>query len=131
MIRSASGLASGFTLIEVLVAILLMAVGVLGLSSMGVTTIKADTHSHRASAATALLQAKLEQLRVLPRSDPAWTAGSQSETGLYEDGSSGGPYTRQWQVVKDYNGYKRLDRVTVTVSWNNGAHSVIMASLFW
>jgi prepilin-type N-terminal cleavage/methylation domain-containing protein len=122
--------ASGFTLIEVLVAISLMAVAILGLSSMGATTMKADTQSHHMSAATALAQAKLEQLRVLPRSHLAWTAGSHSETGLWEDGSSGGPYTRQWQVVRKYNGYSGLDRVTVTVSWGNGAHSVSLASLF-
>ena len=60
MIRNASGL----TLIEVLVAISLMGVVILGLSSMGVTTIRADTNGRRVSAATALAQTKLEELRI-------------------------------------------------------------------
>ncbi len=58
----------GFTLIEVLVAIAIMSLVLTGLTSMGVTTIQADTHSRRQSAAVSLAQAKLEDLRVLPRS---------------------------------------------------------------
>ena len=45
---------SGFTLIEVLVAIAIMALVLAGLTSMGVTTIQADTHSRRQSAAVSL-----------------------------------------------------------------------------
>ena len=123
----------GFTLIEVLVAISIMALVMVGLTSMGVTTIQADTHSRRQSAATSLAQAKLEDLRVLPRSDAAWAAGSShSETGLQEDGSSGVEYTREWEVETDYNTYTQLARVTVTVSWDDGTSgSVSVSSLYW
>src|SRR5712692_2653958 len=111
---------NGFTLIEVLVAISIMALVLTGLTSMGVTTIQADTHSRRQSAATSLAQAKLEDLRVLPRSHPDWAVGpSHSETGLQEDGSPGGVYTREWDVETDYNTYKQLARVTVRVSWDD------------
>ncbi len=123
----------GFTLIEVLVAISIMALVMAGLTSMGVTTIGADTHSRRQSAATSLAQAKLEDLRVLPRSHPDWVAGSShSETGLQEDGSPGGVYTREWDVETDYNTYTRLSRVTVTVSWDDATSgSVSVSSLYW
>ncbi len=94
MIRNANG----FTLIEALVAVAVMAIVVSGLASMGVTTIQADTQSRRVSAATALAQAKLEELR---------------------------------GVQNNYNSYNKLSRVTVTVSWDNGAGSVRVASLFW
>lgn len=124
--------ASGFTLVEVLVAISIMALVIAGLSSMGVTTILADSQSHRASVATILAQAKLEELRVLSRSQADWTAGSHRETGLREDGRSGGVYTREWVVEENYNGYSKLSRVTVTVSWNDRTSgSARMASLFW
>ena len=127
MIRNANG----FTLIEALVAVAVMAIVVSGLASMGVTTIQADTQSRRVSAATALAQAKLEELRGLRRSNTAWTAGNHHETGLDESGESGGSYTRQWTVQNNYNSYNKLSRVTVTVSWDNGAGSVRVASLFW
>ena len=127
MIRNANG----FTLIEALVAVAVMAIVVSGLASMGVTTIQADTQSRRVSAATALAQAKLEELRGLRRSNTAWTVGSHHETGLDESGESGGSYTRQWTVQNNYNSYNKLSRVTVTVSWDNGAGSVRVASLFW
>jgi len=127
MIRNANG----FTLIEALVAVAVMAIVVSGLASMGVTTIQADTQSRRVSAATALAQAKLEELHGLRRSNTAWTAGNHHETGLDESGESGGSYTRQWTVQNNYNSYNKLSRVTVTVSWDNGAGSVRVASLFW
>ena len=127
MIRNANG----FTLIEALVAVAVMAIVVSGLASMGVTTIQADTQSRRVSAATALAQAKLEELHGLRRSNTAWTVGSHSQTGLDENAEPGGSYTRQWTVQNNYNSYNKLSRVTVTVSWDDGAGSVRVASLFW
>jgi len=127
MIRNAHG----FTLIEALVAVAVMAIVVSGLASMGVTTIQADTQSRRVSAATALAQAKLEELHGLRRSNTAWTVGSHSQTGLDENAEPGGSYTRQWTVQNNYNGFSKLSRVTVTVSWDDGAGSVRVASLFW
>lgn len=119
----------GFTLIEVLVAISIMALVIAGLSSMGITTIKADTHSRRQSAAMSLAQAKLEELRVLKHSHADWSAGLHSGATMEADG---GEYTREWEVETDYNTYKGLSRVTVTVSWNDGqVRQVSLASLYW
>lgn len=122
----------GFTLIEVLVAITIMAVGLTGIATMGVSTIKADTQSQGASVATALAREKLDQLRILHRTDTDWTLGSNHlETGLEEDGSMGsGPYTRSWVIEEpDDVNYPNFMRVEVTVSWYDGA--VSLASLYW
>ncbi len=120
---------SGFTLIEVLVAISIMALVLTGLTSMGVTTIQADTHSHRQSAATNLAQAKLEDLRALPRSHADWAAGSSHSETAIEDGTE---YTREWEVEMDYNTYTQLARVTVKVSWDDSTSgSVSVSSLYW
>jgi prepilin-type N-terminal cleavage/methylation domain-containing protein len=119
----------GFTLIEVLVAISIMALVMAGLTSMGVTTIGADSHSRRQSVAVNLAQAKLEELRVLRRSHADWAAGVHHEINMEEDGAA---YTREWEVETDYNGYTRLSRVTVTVSWDDGTSgSVSVSSLYW
>src|SRR4051812_13800090 len=107
---------SGFTLIEVLVAIAVMAVVMVGFTSMGVTTIRADAQSQRQSTAVTLAQAKLEDLRVLPRSHAYWTTGLHTEATVEAEG---GEYTRAWDVETDYKTYKGLSRVTVTVSWED------------
>ena len=115
-------------IVEVLVAVSILALVIVGLSSMGVTTIQADSHSRRQSAAVSLAQTKLEELRVLKHSHADWGAGLHSETAM-EDGTE---YTREWEVETDYKTYKGLSRVTVTVSWNDGQdRQVSLASLYW
>jgi prepilin-type N-terminal cleavage/methylation domain-containing protein len=120
----------GFTLIEVLVTFAVMALAFSGIAAMGVSTLGADTQSRQVSAATTLAQAKLEELRILRRSNADWTEGSHSDPdSLYEDGTSGGPYTREWEVEQDYNNFSHLSRITVTVYWDDG--EVSLASLYW
>lgn len=115
----------GFTLIEVLIAITLMAIAFAGIATMGISSIQADTQSRGINAATALVREKLDQLRILPHSDTAWGNGTHTEWGLAEDGSSGsGPYERTWVVQEDYNLYTHLHQVTVTVSWYDGQVSL-------
>lgn len=123
----------GFTVIEVLVAVTLMAIALSGITLTGVVSMRADTKSHRASAATALAQAKLEELRNMQRDAADWTEGPHSEPGLDERGAAtGGPFARQWNVDLGYNGHADLARVTVTVSWDGDAsQSVTLSALYW
>lgn len=121
----------GFSLIEVLIAVSLMAIALAGLASMDINTIRADTRSTRTNVATALAHAKLEELRTVRRSDPDWADGSHGpETGLSGDGSSGsGLFSREWLVERNYNNFDNFSRVTVTVSWDDG--SVSLTSVYW
>jgi len=119
------GSPAGFSLLEVLVAISIMALVIAGLASMGVTTIQADTHSRQQSAAAVLAQSKLDELHILRRTDADWAAGEHSE---HVEGD-GAEYLREWEVQTKYNGYSQLSRVTVTVSWDKG--SVRFSSLYW
>ncbi len=121
---------SGFTLVEVLVAISLMSVALLGFASVGVNSIRNDSFSRKTNVALALAQAKLEQLHSLPYSSSQWTSGSHSESGLDEDSNTGGEYTRSWVVTLDYGGHSGLRRVSVTVSWPGAGDSETLASLY-
>jgi len=53
----------GFTLIETLVALVILSVGLLAVATMSFTYVRANAHSHQMSEAVVLGQAKMEQLR--------------------------------------------------------------------
>jgi prepilin-type N-terminal cleavage/methylation domain-containing protein len=122
----------GFTIIEVLVGIAIMTVTISSVAVTGVVSVRADTKSHQASATTTLAQAKMDQLRMLPRTHAHWTEGTHSESGLTDGGIAhpSGPYSRQWVIDLDYNGQTDLARVVVTASMG-GAQAVTLSSLFW
>ena len=122
----------GFTIIEVLVAVALMALALSGIAMTGIVSMRADTRSHLTSAATALAEAKLDELRNLQRSDADWTEGTHVENHLDENGVSvsGGAFRRRWTVDLDYNGKPDLVRVTVDVLWDDGG-PVTLSALYW
>ncbi|MBE0618380.1 MAG: type IV pilus modification protein PilV [Proteobacteria bacterium] len=53
----------GFTLIETLVALVILAVGLLAVAQMSITYVRANTQSQELSEAVVLAQDKMEQLR--------------------------------------------------------------------
>ncbi len=112
--------AGGFTVVEALVAAGLTGVVLTGITLSGILTMHADTKSTQLNAATTLAETKLEQMRLLARTDPAWTAGAHTESGLNETGNvvAHGPYTRQWTVTTERAGRPSLTRVSVTVLAN-------------
>jgi len=105
----------GFTLIEVLVASGLMAIVMMGLQSLLVTTIRANTLANTTTAATTLAQQKIELLRNTAYSSVALTSGTSDTVS---------PYTRTWVIT---NGpATNTKSVTVSVSWPaaNGTQTV-------
>ncbi len=61
----------GFTLTETLVALAVLAVGLLAVAKMSVTYVRANTHSQQLGSATVLAQEKMEQLRSYSNSERA------------------------------------------------------------
>lgn len=57
----------GFTLVEVLVAVLILAVGLLGLAGLQLTGMRANDSAERRMRATVAVQDVLERMRVNPR----------------------------------------------------------------
>ena len=118
------GSTAGFSLIEVLVAISIMALVMSGFASMDLYTIQSDTHGRQQSAAAVSAQNKLDDLRVLRRTHADWAPGEHRES-VEEDSAE---YLREWTVETNYNNYSKLSRVTVTVS--RGNKSVSFSSLY-
>jgi prepilin-type N-terminal cleavage/methylation domain-containing protein len=109
---------AGLTLIEVLVAIVVLALTSMGMSATGMAVIDVNTFSQRMAIATTLAQDQLEALKTLPVTAPQLTAGAHadSQNPLTATGGSGGSYTRTWTVTPNTPA-ARLLTVTVTVQW--------------
>ena len=108
---------SGFTLVEVLVALTIFAIALLGLVSLLTTTIQANAQARRMTAATNLAQDRLEEIRNMAYA--AITSGSDSGQ-LTETGGTGGTgaiYTRSWTVAG--GPAPNTKQVTVTVTWTD------------
>src|SRR4030065_75044 len=94
----------GFTLIEVLVSLIILAIGLLAIAGMQVTSTRSNFSSKNLTQGTYVAQDGLEFLKNLPFNSP------QLQAGNYGDGSttiSGLAFNRSYTVAA--NG----DRITI------------------
>ena len=83
----------GFTLIEVLIAVTIFAVGLLAIAAMQTSAIRMNSTGNRLTELSTCGIDKLERLMGLPYSDPQLGAGTQTDP-VTPDG-----YTVSWTVV--------------------------------
>ncbi|MDI6762088.1 MAG: prepilin-type N-terminal cleavage/methylation domain-containing protein [Thermodesulfobacteriota bacterium] len=106
----------GFTLIEVLVALVILAVSLLALAGMMTTTTKNNAFGGNLTEAATLAQDRLEELRVTDWDNIVNGSNASSIRGLN--------YNRTWTVVLGPSSPPSPNdnekRVTVTVDWNDG-----------
>lgn len=112
----------GFTLIEVLIAMLILSIGMLGMAGLLMGTVTTDKISRDMSTATVLAKTRIEALRRLSylglQSQPA------SNTEDY-GAISGYPRFRRVTTLSPVSGAAGLYDATVTVTWAwQGTHSV-------
>ncbi len=109
----------GFTILEVLVAMGVMAIGLIGVLGLQRTSMQASGYSRHATEAAVLGEDKLEQLRTTPIALAADGSEIVDATGAVD---ATGMFTRTWTLdwVSD------LATLTVTVAWgeDDGAHQV-------
>jgi type IV pilus assembly protein PilV len=96
----------GYTLIEVLIGVVLLAVGLLAVAQMQILTITTNTAANQKTTAITLAQDQLEILRMRPYN----TLGNAPLS------DSSGIYTRSW-TVQNNTPANNMSTVTVTVSW--------------
>ena len=109
----------GFTLIEVLVGLILLAIGLLAIAKMQILSIRGNFFSHYLTQASYVAQDRLEFLDNLPFGSP------QLQAGNYNDGTatiSGIVFNRLYTVTVDATGYKIIN---YTVTWNDGLNRSI------
>ena len=114
----------GFTLLEVLIALTIFAIGVLAVATMQLTSIKGNSVARGQTEATTLAQSKIGALLILPYSDAALvdtdddgTDEDADNNGSDDDGGnfglddnttatadhweSSGRYTVLWNIAED------------------------------
>jgi len=116
---------AGFTLIEILVAMVVFSISSLGLA-IGVTSvIRSNQRSYLASIATNLAQDKLEELKAM---SPVNVAPCPGACDIPKPKTNGVEFTRTWKVWADTPtpGVKQID---VTVEWaDHSTHSFTISS---
>ncbi len=112
---------NGFTLIEVLIAILILSVGLLGMASLTVAIINGNKFSNDLTTATTLAQDKMEDIRRQDYSDVT------TETKVACP-SPYGEYEKKVEVSDD-DPATDMKTVTVTVYWDSEGHSVILKTI--
>ena len=117
----------GFSLIEILIAISILAIGLLALAQMQITSIQGNAFSGRTTDATTIAQDRLEQLMALTYS--SLTTDDHLNAGSHPPGSQvqvigteevqGVNYTISWDVTNN-SPIDNTKTVDMTVTWSEG-----------
>ena len=109
-------ISKGFSLIEVLVAIVILSITLLALAGLMVQTTRNNSFGNNITEASTFAQDAFERLRARPYN--SMTGGVDVITG-----STGKSYTRTWTIVKDPN--DNHAEATITMNWSDPAnHSI-------
>ncbi len=90
----------GFTLIEVMVAAAILAIGCLGVLAMMLTTIEFNAASHDRTNAVYLAEQQLSRLEVIAAEGTSWNGPSGEFNALVAGGDTGSAITNSWQYLK-------------------------------
>ena len=101
----------GFTIVEVLVAVMILSVGLMGLVTTAGLVTRMIAQGHRSTEATAMANERIELLRAA--GCPAVGSGSQTTA----------PYTVAWRVVQVGGPKGRAIQVQVTSPTTRGTRS--------
>ena len=107
----------GFSLIELLIAMAILALAMLAAASMQFNSVRNNTNGNIITQANMLGKAKMEELK---NTRDLTTLGPGTENGLNAEGQPGGIYDLSWTVD---NLGDTARRITVTVQWNRGSQT--------
>jgi type IV pilus assembly protein PilV len=115
---------NGFTLIEILIATVIITIASLGVASLTVGIIRGNSFSKRLTTATTLAQDRLEQVKRLGYANAGTVAA-----------------TENYGTIANYSGYKRVTSVannspasnmriiSVSVYWDSDKHSANVSTI--
>lgn len=115
----------GFTIMELLIALAILTISVLGMGNVIVNAARSGAISRKTTMACNLCQAKIEAIKAL-----GYNALSNSqENNIDEKGQPGGYFSRTVTTANGPISDTRL--ITVTVSWTDilGPHAVSVQTM--
>ena len=107
---------NGFSLIEVMIAILVLSFGLLGVAAMQVTSIKVNSIANKITSASTILQDRVETLMALPFNHADLT--DATDVGLCEKHTDPNPpdgYAVAWCVDNDASGNEKT--IDLSATW--------------
>jgi len=125
------GRQDGWTIIEVLVAVVILCVGLLAVGTMQISAIRGNFMGGNTSIALTLASEKMEDLLnkdYVTDADLADGAHTEevSDSGVVAAGSF---YTRTWNIADTASPWPAMKEMTVIVSWENNRHRVTISSM--
>jgi type IV pilus assembly protein PilV len=116
--------ANGFTLIEILIATVIITVASLGIASLTIGIMRGNSFSKQMTTATTLAQDRLEEAKRLGYKNVGTQVGAEN-----------------YGTIANFSGYKRvitvndntpasqMKTINVTVHWNSDKSSVTISSI--
>lgn len=101
----------GFTVVEVMIAMLVLVIGLAGILSLQLTAIRATSFSRHATEASLLAEDKMEALRTVPAATLVAGTDTVNAGGMVD---AEGLYTREWTITAG----GATTAVTVAVTWS-------------
>lgn len=114
----------GFSLVELLIALAILALAMLAAASMQFGSIRNNADGNMVTQANMLAKAKMEELK---NTTDLSTLGDGDDDGINAAGQAGGIYKRSWKIESLGTTARRL---SVTVEWTKGSrkHSIRISS---
>ena len=108
---------NGFSLIELLIAMAILALAMLAAATMQFSSVRNNTRGNIVTQATMLAKGKMEELK---NTGDLTTLTNGAENGVNAAGEAGGIYNLAWTV---FNMGTTARRITVTVQWTRGTQT--------
>lgn len=111
----------GFTLLEILIAMVILSIGLLGMAALTGGIMRGNSFSNELTTATTLAQDRMEDIK------RAGYSGASSLTENYNEISNFPLHKRVTSIVD--GPATDMKTVTVTVYWDSDAHSVVLKTI--
>jgi prepilin-type N-terminal cleavage/methylation domain-containing protein len=113
----------GFTVTEVLIGLVILAIAILATATMQITSIKSGYFSSHVTQATIFTQDKLEYLKNLSYNDPNLSNGQHNEGAIPDT-----IFSWQYDVWEDVG--NSMKTITVTIQWTDrGDHTISFSTI--